>query len=95
MCRADGRIFVLGCQTLGNLAEKMLGLRAAYNAACRAYCENHAVNFTFVDVNAIVPPHSLIDGSHFTREGYFALAKHILQIAAVPPADGCATLNAA
>lgn len=84
----QGRIFVLGCYTRG-IPEKRrpsgqmsqrLTRRSEYNETCRKYCEGRPVRFHYVDVDAIVAPEQLVDGIHFTRHGYHALAEHILGI---------------
>lgn len=81
LCSARARIFVLGCCTLGDMDGKLLAPRHAYNAACRDYCGKHDAKFTFIDVDEIVPRDALIDRSHFTPRGYFALAKYIVSVA--------------
>jgi FkbH-like protein len=72
------RIYALGCYTMGELAEKQVTRRRAYNKACREYCEAHSRLFRYVDADAIVPVDTLVDKIHFSRAGYFALAKNIL-----------------
>jgi FkbH-like protein len=83
-----GMIFVIGCNTFGasNNRDKKLHRRAAFNEACRKYCEVHA-SFFFVDMDAVIPPEAVVGNGHFSRIGYFALAQHILQRAGAPAAD--------
>ncbi|MFL5236568.1 MAG: hypothetical protein ACJ8EL_03030 [Rhizomicrobium sp.] len=81
MKTTNGRIFVMGCCTLGASRDKQLNRRTAYNTACRSYCDKHSELFGYVDVDAIVPPDLVIGNGHFSRAGYFALARHILLMA--------------
>jgi hypothetical protein len=81
MCSAESRIFLLGVHTFDNLEGELLELRTDFNATCRNYCAENAPKFTFVEVNEIVPRETLIDRAHFTRQGYFMLAKHIMDVA--------------
>jgi FkbH-like protein len=76
---AGGRIFLLGCYTLGETDKKSKKFRNKYNKACRKYCER-TEKCRYVDIDEIVPQHALLDRAHFSREGYFALAQHILNL---------------
>jgi FkbH-like protein len=87
---AGSRIFALGCYTLGELDEKSKKLRLIYNETCRAYCGRNRAKFEYVDLDAIVPRGSLVDKTHFSREGYFALARHILGQAGKADAESAA-----
>ncbi|HEY3638809.1 MAG TPA: hypothetical protein VGK90_11730 [Rhizomicrobium sp.] len=93
VCSPEARIFVLGFHTFDNVEGDLLKQRTAYNEACRDYCANRGSKFVFVDVNKIVPQETLIDQAHFTRLGYFALAKFIMQAVSNP--EKSAALHAA
>ncbi len=75
---ANGRVFVLGCYTQGEMNKSQIRRRTGFNAMCRAYCEARPGKFRYVDVDAIVPADNLVDKVHFTRAGYLAIARHIL-----------------
>ncbi|HTT99698.1 MAG TPA: hypothetical protein VMF58_16740, partial [Rhizomicrobium sp.] len=88
-------VFIIGCYTRGDLNDEQRRKRVKFNDGCRAYCERDPRKFRYVDVDALVSPDKLIGKTHFSREGYVALAGHILDRAdaprrrAVPPArDG-------
>jgi hypothetical protein len=72
------RVFVLGCFTQGELNYKQVKRRNVYNEMSRAYCREHPARFRYVDVDALLSKEILIDKVHFSREGYFRLAQHIL-----------------
>jgi FkbH-like protein len=77
---SQGKVFVLGCSTLGasNNRGAKVRRRAAFNEACRSYCEGHS-SFFFVDLDAVIPPEAVVGNGHFSRTGYFTLAQHILR----------------
>jgi FkbH-like protein len=73
------RHFVLGCHSRREEAEgKKAAAKLRYNEACRAYCEQHSDRFRYVDLDAIVPENEFVGRTHFTRMGYFEIARHIL-----------------
>lgn len=74
----NGQIFVIGCSTLGAKKDNQVQRRTDFNASCRTYCDKHSGRFRFVDVDATVPTEAVIGNGHFTRAGYYALAKNIL-----------------
>ncbi|HEX4294285.1 MAG TPA: hypothetical protein VHZ29_09135 [Rhizomicrobium sp.] len=78
--RGTGTIFALGCNTRNG---SNLRRRREYNDSCRAYCARSGARFHFVDVDAVVPDEYLLDEVHFSRAGYHALARHILDVARV------------
>jgi FkbH-like protein len=78
----QSRVFVLGSYTLGPRSEQKKR-RERFNDRCRRYCEQHGDRFRFVDLDATMPAEALVGNQHFSRMGYFALARHILQRAAV------------
>lgn len=71
-------VFLLGCFTQGGLNDKQVKRRGVYNEASRAYCKAHSSRFRYVDVDALLSKEILVDKVHFSREGYFKLAEHIL-----------------
>jgi FkbH-like protein len=77
---SDASIFVLGANRRKHVNQFELRASLSYNEFCRRFCEKNSKKFHFVDVNTIVPEDSLIDPDHFTRRGYFELAKHIIGI---------------
>jgi len=79
--RSACRIFVMGIYSLGPVKNNRESRRVAFNKMCRDYCASHADQFTFVDFDTIVPPKYLIDGMHFSRQGYFEIAQFILNAA--------------
>jgi FkbH-like protein len=78
-------IFVLGTYTMGELIKAQVKRRRQYNEWCRDFCAASDGRFVYIDVDAIVPAEHLIDNVHFSRAGYFALARHILD--RIPPAE--------
>jgi FkbH-like protein len=73
--RAIGR-FLLGVNTRG--AEGVaFELRSSYNMLARDYCLRDRA-FEFISVDEIVPEDELIDIWHFSRLGYFAIARAII-----------------
>jgi FkbH-like protein len=77
-------VFALGCYTQGEMNDEQVRKRLKFNAACRAYCESNPRKFRYVDVDALVSPDKLVGKTHFSREGYLALAGHILDRADAP-----------
>jgi FkbH-like protein len=71
-------VFLLGCFTQGDLNDKQVKRRGIYNEASRAYCDTHSPRFRYVDLDALLSREILVDKVHFSREGYFRLAQHIL-----------------
>jgi len=78
-------IFVLGAYSKGDLIKAQQRRRQFFNEACREFCVKQPRVFQFVDVDTIVPADCLVDKVHFTRAGYFAIARHILERAAAAP----------
>jgi FkbH-like protein len=74
----DARIFCLGCYTLGQKNEMRAGRRKRYNVVAREYCSRRPELFTYVDVDQIVPPDTLVNATHYSRRGTFLLARYIL-----------------
>jgi FkbH-like protein len=66
--------FLIGRNLIG--ATSGSDLRTLYNRAMQAYAERTG-QFQFVDVDRIVPAAEIIDGTHYTRMGYFKMAQHI------------------
>jgi FkbH-like protein len=79
---ASCRHFVLGCHTQRESAEgRKRSSKLRYNEVCRAHCEQHPDRFQYVDLDTVVPKDQLVGQTHFTRLGYFAIARHILSSA--------------
>jgi hypothetical protein len=75
-------VFVLGVHEIEKGAK---GKKVLFNAHAREYCERNPAQFHFVDLSPIITPDKLEDDRHFSREGYFALARHILALTAAQP----------
>ena len=73
-------VFVLGCH-MGEKTGPRSRRRAAFNAMCRNYCEKHSARFHFIDTSGVIPMEHMVSGTHFSRAGYFVLARHILGLA--------------
>jgi hypothetical protein len=78
------QVFLLSCYTKGVPEADVPKRKLAYNDACRAYCEANQGKFRYIDLDDAIPPGHLISAEHFSRAGYFALARYILDIAAAP-----------
>jgi FkbH-like protein len=77
---ASSKIFAMGTYSLGELSRAQAKNRRIYNDYCRSFCAMRPERFVYIDVDAIVPPDTLVDKVHFNRAGYFALASHILAL---------------
>jgi FkbH-like protein len=77
-------IFVLSCYTRDEPDHKWHApeRKHAFNDACRAYCEVNAAKFRYIELDTAIPPGCLVGKEHFSRAGYFALARYILDLAA-------------
>jgi FkbH-like protein len=81
---SGAQVFLLSCYTRGVPEESVAKRKLAYNDACRAYSEANPGKFRYIDLDLAVPPDQLVAAEHFSRAGYFALARYILDIAAAP-----------
>jgi len=72
---AAERRFVLGANTRGG-DNSHFEDQKAYNRMASRYCERRG-GYEFVSVDEIVPESELLDAFHFTRKGYFALAREL------------------
>jgi len=79
---ADCQVFVLGVHDFEDGAK---GKKTTFNTHAREYCERNPRQFHFVDLSPIITPDKMEDARHFSREGYFALARHILDLMKVQP----------
>lgn len=77
--RGNGAVFILGANTRNEFAHEAIA-SSLYNQFCRRFCRKNASKFYFVDVNEIVPSRCLMDSRHFSRDGYYALSTHIMEI---------------
>jgi hypothetical protein len=75
---AHCKVFVLGSYTQAVSKKNLVRRRGLYNASVKAFCAAHANRFDYIDLDSLVPADGAIEPSHFTRETYFALARHIL-----------------
>jgi FkbH-like protein len=66
--------FLIGRNLIG--ATSGSDLRTLYNRAMREYAARTG-QFQFVDVDQVVPAAEIIDGTHYTRMGYFKMAQSI------------------
>ncbi len=80
----QSQVFVLSCYTRGEKEGYIPKRKIAFNDSCRAYCEANPGKFRYIDLDCAIPPGSLVGKEHFSRAGYFALARYILDIAASP-----------
>jgi FkbH-like protein len=78
--RGDAAIFILGVNTRNEPAYRVLATNGLYNQFCKRFCEENAGKCYFVDMDEVVPSDCLIDNRHFTRDGYYALSRHIMKI---------------
>jgi FkbH-like protein len=76
------QVFVLGVHEAEEGAEEK---KALFNAHAREYCERYPGQFHFVDLSPIITPDKMEDARHFSREGYFALARYILALTEAQP----------
>jgi len=90
---AECQVFVLSGFTKDLSKKKLVRRRNLYNEDVRAFCAAHASRFHYVHVDALIPADQAIDAIHFTREAYFALARHILSEAAKTGSPGPAAGN--
>ncbi len=80
MARPGARVFCLGSYSILPKKEARVARRRRYNTVVREYCSRHPELFTYVDVNAIVPPDTLVDDMHYSRRGTFLLGQYILAV---------------
>lgn len=78
--RSDCSVFVLGAYTRIESKANLVRRRGLYNASAREFCVSRSDRFRYVDLDALVPAENAIDAMHFTRETYFALARHMLGV---------------
>jgi FkbH-like protein len=78
------RIFVMGCFTKGDPEDYVPKRKYIFNDACRAYCAAHSRKFRYIDLDGVMPIEELVSREHFSRAGYFHLARHILSEMASP-----------
>lgn len=80
MARPGARVFCLGSYSIGHSKEFRAARRRRYNTVVREYCSRHPELFTYVNVDAIVPPDTLVDNIHYSRRGTVLLGQHILAV---------------
>lgn len=75
--RSDAQVFVLSAATkTGVQAERTYDMRVAYNSMCRDFCAEHDHSH-LVDLDTILLPEDFQDSDHYTRAGYFKIAKFV------------------
>ncbi|ABV93704.1 hypothetical protein Dshi_1964 [Dinoroseobacter shibae DFL 12 = DSM 16493] len=75
LVKPDAQVFVLTAATkTGMQAERTGEMRAAYNAMCKAFCAGHA-QAHLVDLDEVLLEEDFQDSDHYTRAGYFKIAK--------------------
>ncbi|WP_424973620.1 HAD-IIIC family phosphatase [Dinoroseobacter sp. S124A] len=68
------QVFLLTAATkTGQQAERTGGMRHAYNAMCRTFCDGQA-QAHLVDLDALLLEEDFQDSDHYTRAGYFKIA---------------------
>lgn len=80
MVRPGARVFCLGSYSIIPLKEVRVVRRKRYNTVVREYCSRHPELFTYVNVDAIVPPDTLVDSIHYSRRGTYFLGQYILAV---------------
>ena len=90
------RGFLLGANTRdvdGVLSDADRALLLAYNAACQTFCEGRP-GWDYVSIDDVVAVEELLDDRHYTRMGYFSIAKHINEMLLQPQAKAAAPVLA-
>jgi FkbH-like protein len=77
--RKDATIFILGANTRNEFALEQ-ATSSIYNQYCRNFCQENPDKCHFVDLDKIVPRGCLLDNRHFTRDGYYAVSKNIMEV---------------
>jgi FkbH-like protein len=80
---AGCRIIVLSQPVRGFSRESRLSGALAFNKVCADGCARRPGKMRYVDLDLTIPAEAVIDGAHFSRAGYHALAREILARAAV------------
>jgi len=91
MAHPGARVFCLGSYSILPKKEARVARRRHYNTVVREYCSRRPELFTYVDVDAIVPPDTLIDAEHYSRHGTLLLGQYILAVfegRETPPSGG-------
>jgi len=81
---ASCRVFVLGANTHVRTEEGGKERKDRFNDTCRGYCRANSDRFRYVDLAAVIPAAEVVGRSHFSRKGYFILARHIQSLAGEP-----------
>jgi FkbH-like protein len=75
LVKPGAQVFVLTAATKTGLqAERTGEIRAAYNAMCKVFCAEHAQAHV-VDLDEVLLEEDFQDSDHYTRAGYFKIAK--------------------
>lgn len=77
LAHSDARIFVLSAATkAGKQAERTGEIRSGYNAVCAAFCASWP-NAQLVDLDLLLDDGDFQDSDHYTRAGYYKIAKFV------------------
>lgn len=77
LARPGAQIFVLSAATrTGQQAARTGEIRAAYNGMCRDFCDR-TENANLVDLDRLLDPEDFQDSDHYTRAGYFKIARFV------------------
>lgn len=77
LIRPETQVFVLTAATkTGTQAERTRDMRVAYNAMCRDFCEGQEQGH-LVDLDTVLLDEDFQDSDHYTRAGYFKIAKFV------------------
>ncbi len=77
---ANCQVFLMGVSTIGDVSRGHEARRSEFNRFCREYCRRNPAQFHFVDFDKVVPLEYLVNGIHFSRQGYFVIARYILDL---------------
>lgn len=68
--------FLLGANT--RMGADECESRTAYNALAAEYCSRNG-GFEYISIDETVPADEILDGTHFTRYGYFSIASKLIE----------------
>jgi FkbH-like protein len=75
------RVFVLSCNMHVRTQHERNERRLRFNQVCRSHCEQQPNKFRYIEIAEHVSAKELVGKSHFSRQGYYGLARHILSLA--------------
>lgn len=75
--RPETPLFLVGATSnFGPQAERNPEVREAYNAMCKAFCAD-TPGAIFIEPNTLLSAEDVVDSDHYTRTGYFKIAKYV------------------